>query len=374
MKKILLGTTALFAAAALAAPANAADKIKLSLGGYATAGIAWVDNDEEDFLGAGDTDEHDIVFGYEAEVHFKGKTTLDNGLVVAFTAELEMTEDNRTNTSGNNDIIDEVFTEVSGGFGKIQFGEQDGVGDQMHVSMPWAMIEVASSDADQSPLGISNIATVNDGTTDYAKIIYMTPRIAGFQLGTSYTPQATRFQGVAYLDDDSTGDYEKVWEIAGNYKGEFNGLGLAFSADYLTAEDTRAASVEDIEAYSFGANVSFAGFTLGGEYYNADGVETDGTAFGFYDSDDAASGGEYESWSVGLLYAVGPWSFGGNYAEADGEEDPADDLEAMAWNVGVTYEVGPGVTWSLGYLYEEVEFNSADADGSAIITEFGLKF
>ncbi|MEM1140839.1 MAG: porin, partial [Pseudomonadota bacterium] len=113
MKKILLGTSALVAAAALAAPASAADKIKLKLGGYWTGAAAFVDLEEADV-------ENDIVFGSDAEVHFGGKTTLDNGLQVGFKAELELAEDN---AGGNSDIIDEVYGEVKGGFGKIQFGE-----------------------------------------------------------------------------------------------------------------------------------------------------------------------------------------------------------------------------------------------------------
>ncbi|NWG47168.1 MAG: porin, partial [Alphaproteobacteria bacterium] len=44
MKKILLGTSALVAAAAFSAPASAAEKIKLSLDGYATFGAAYVDS------------------------------------------------------------------------------------------------------------------------------------------------------------------------------------------------------------------------------------------------------------------------------------------------------------------------------------------
>ena len=48
MKHILLGTSALVAAGLLAAPANAAEKIKLGLGGFYAASMGAILDDDND--------------------------------------------------------------------------------------------------------------------------------------------------------------------------------------------------------------------------------------------------------------------------------------------------------------------------------------
>ena len=78
MKRILLGSTALAAAGAVAAtPAVAEEGVKLGLGGYYNT-FFWVgdysesSNDTRDMTNTG-------LFA-DGEVHFKGSTTLDNGI------------------------------------------------------------------------------------------------------------------------------------------------------------------------------------------------------------------------------------------------------------------------------------------------------
>jgi len=82
MKKVLLGSTALVAAGLIAGHAEAADGVKLSLGGY-YRGVAGVMFDDFDGAAAGlEDDLRNYVFKQDVEVHFKGETTLDNGLTV----------------------------------------------------------------------------------------------------------------------------------------------------------------------------------------------------------------------------------------------------------------------------------------------------
>ena len=116
MKHVLLGTTALVAAGFAASSAHAAQGVQLGIGGYyaAAAGLIFSQDDNN-----GDPGAHtrDIVFRQDVEVHFKGETTLDNGLTVGAHVELE----------GENagDQIDKSFVYWSGGFGKVQIGSQD---------------------------------------------------------------------------------------------------------------------------------------------------------------------------------------------------------------------------------------------------------
>ena len=89
MKKLLLGSTALVVGGLMAAPAMAADPIKIGVGGYYT------------FYRPGR--QHRVVlrlrrhvhqlqgspFTQEGEIHFIGQTKLDNGTSVGLTVELE---------------------------------------------------------------------------------------------------------------------------------------------------------------------------------------------------------------------------------------------------------------------------------------------
>ena len=87
MRKVLYGSTALVAAGTLAAtPAVAEEGISLGVGGYWNSFFAFGDYSE------GDSDPRDLgntgIFN-EGEVHFKGKTTLDNGITFGVQIELE---------------------------------------------------------------------------------------------------------------------------------------------------------------------------------------------------------------------------------------------------------------------------------------------
>src|ERR1043166_8127451 len=117
MKKLILGSTALAGIASLASAAQASDGIKLDIGGFfQTVYQGTFDNKSNGSFGNHRNVDH---FVHNAEVHFKGETTLDNGLTVG--AQIELEGENAT------DQIDKSFVYWSGGFGKVQIGSQDSV-------------------------------------------------------------------------------------------------------------------------------------------------------------------------------------------------------------------------------------------------------
>ena len=88
MKKLLYGSTALVAAGAMAVtPAAAEEGVKLGLGGYYNT-FFWIGDQDE-----ADADPRNLgatgLFN-EGEVHFKGSTTLDNGITFGAQLELEI--------------------------------------------------------------------------------------------------------------------------------------------------------------------------------------------------------------------------------------------------------------------------------------------
>jgi hypothetical protein len=115
MKKLLLGSSVLVGVGALAQSAVASDGIKLEVGGFFNTVFEGV-FDHKDNKHFGSLHSYD-AFQHNAEVYFKGETTLDNGLTIGARIELE----------GENaaDQIDKSFVYWSGGFGKVQIGSEN---------------------------------------------------------------------------------------------------------------------------------------------------------------------------------------------------------------------------------------------------------
>ncbi len=378
MKK-LLGTTALVAAAFATAPAMAADKINMKVGGYFVGAIAAVfDSDAGEGINratglpntlAAGTDQRTVRFGREAEIHFKGSTTLDNGIEIGVKFELEGGDD-QTATFDN---LDEAYMWVSGAFGEFQFGDQDGVGDQMPIVAPSPFLEHFANDTDLDPIGeiyTAGINTVVDFSGDSAKIIYFTPRLAGFQVGVSYTPEPSELSGDASYSGNLSGDnaFENAFEAGITWEYGFNGVDLGLSAVYLAVDGTTAATA-DVEDWALGASVGFAGFTVGGAYSEK---ESNGTSNAI--GSDVIE--DYTAWNVGMTYGTGPWTFGVEYAAAERDEAAViagiDEIDETAIIGGVAYSLGGGANVTVGYKYGEND--AINQEGSALFTEFGVKF
>ncbi len=394
MNKFLLGTTALIAAAAMSAEAGAAEKIRLSVSGYGNFAAAYVDQSQSP---AANESLRDYGFAQETEVHFKGSTTLDNGIKVGFRAELELDRDNAgTDEDGDgstsNDIIDEVYFHVDTGFGQFQFGSQDGVADQFGVFSPIIAQGHRLNDAEiyffQDPdsgdeLFRPVVMRTDVSTSDDAlKLIYITPRLAGFQLGVSYMPEFTKgYTGFASRADAEGDEQSEIWELGANYSGEFDSISLAAYVAYLTGQnEASGVGNDDIEEWGAGARVGFnlgdGTLTFGGSYRESNTIN-----FGITTADDRD---QTTIWELGAQYATGPWKFGANYIEGDveiGSTGAADDREGSGWQAEAGYELSQGITLILGYQnlqYETQaaggfsEFGTSDADADVVFLEMDL--
>ena len=83
MKKILFATTAIAGLATVATPAMA-DALEMDLGGFYRGYGVYNDVDAT----------RDFDLRHDAEIHFTGETTLDNGLTVGVHSEMELAADN----------------------------------------------------------------------------------------------------------------------------------------------------------------------------------------------------------------------------------------------------------------------------------------
>jgi len=362
MKKVLYGTTALAAAGAMAAsPAAAEEGVQLGLGGYYNTffGVSSYDeasNDPRDFGPTG--------LYADGEVHFKGKTTLDNGITFGVQIELEAFQ--------SGDQIDENYAFVEGSFGRLVIGGENTVGYMMQYAAPnvgtpinsgWITSFVPPPPSSTTGFRTPALSTYIDLANDDHALNYYSPRFSGFQVGASYVPAATvngEGKNFPVYADKKTENHD-LFVVGVNYVESFGDIDVAVAGGYRHADAAKGGGQDDPEQYSAGLNLGFAGFTVGGSYA--------------LESSDRTTDG----WGadLGVAYSVGPWSVGitGFHSEVDGApgnggEDELDSLEG-----GVSYAIGPGITGSLSLLYAEWEpGNGEDADGFAGILGMKIGF
>jgi predicted porin len=382
MKKVLLGSTALVAAGLIASTADAADGVKLTLGGY-YRGAAGLMFDDFDGATAGlEDDLRDYVFKQDVEVHFKGETTLDNGLTIGAVIQLE------GQTSG--DQIDEVYMYMNGGWGEIRFGDDDEALTQLCSITPSAaanfgadspFFNFGNQGADFLPAvtGVQAGAyAATNGTCygvdgDSTKIVYFSPNFGGFSFAASFTPdnsQDTRnTTGGAGTRFENNGGNSENLSIAANFNRDFNGVTLNIGGGATWSFDREAApGVDEVQDYQGYASVSFMGFTIGGATewrYNFGGDESDRFVYG------AGITYNWDAWTVGLGWTHGDYELaqsGGTLLGVALTNDA--DNTTDIFSLTAAYALGPGIT-----VDGVVEYITSETDAQAQSNDYdGISF
>lgn len=407
MKKLLLAGTAIAGVALMTSPAQA--ELKLDLGGYFRGYMVYTDNDE-----AGTSSTYDDLrtfqFRRDAEVHFTGETTTDMGLTVGVHAELKLLGNSPSNyglggnsnpgpgsgstwsymdNRGNHNLIDESYIYFSGGWGRLNFGQEDGAAYLLQVAAPSADSNVdglrptiqgftsdvwndgtANSDWYDPWAGwwTSGAAASTNAILGYdnaqfrqtERVTYLTPKWNGFQAGVSYAPQ----MGVSFVGTDNSGSvwddrngpyFENLWEVAARWDGEFQGFGISVGGGYAHASPeneyntTTSFGSDDLVTWDAGLNLSWQGWSLGGAYLHSN------TATQVTDAD-------MRTWVVGLGWDNGPWHLGASWLNTEWEENAyggdlniGDDLQVDRYTVGGGYTYGPGMSFRGAVALLEVD-------------------
>ena len=247
MKKVLLASSALVASAALVAPAAASDKVTWNAFTQFHAGSAYGEKGGMDAANAKDKPmgQSGVDFRTNSEVHLKFSDTADNGLNYGFKVELE-TDQNTANNTDENHIF------ISGDWGKIQLGDQDGAADQLKktgtTNFVFGMINNstgANFDYAGSKRKTSTVASISRDA-DNTKVTYLSPAFSGFTVGLSYSPESN--DGTKFAES-AKGTKKDHFEAGVGYSGDFDGVGLGFgltmtrsSTDLATHKAGKAAT------------------------------------------------------------------------------------------------------------------------------------
>ena len=85
------------------------------------------------------------------------------------------------------DNTDETWVFLSGGWGEVRLGDEDGVADNSSVGQ---VIAAGTGGIDGSDAVISAALVYLTNSNDATKIRYYTPSFGGFSVGVDYTPTA----------------------------------------------------------------------------------------------------------------------------------------------------------------------------------------
>lgn len=337
MKKVLLGSTAIVAAGMIAsAPsAIAAEKIKIGVGGYMEQWFGYAsgdDNSTEDFSG------FDVKS--DAEIIFKGKTTLDNGISVGVNVQLE-------GNANAGDQIDESYLIIKGGFGEINIGSENSAQYKMHYapadfgigmnSGDWSSwTGVAGTDAGaaiskggafRAPFGATYVEPLR--ANDSEKVTYYTPRIEGFQFGVSYSPDTNQDANAQPNRDGNT----DLAMMGLNFNRNFGSTNFRASLGYGTVLDEADGTNDTPTSFNAGVGLKMGGFGVGISYASFE-------DHGAQDGSGMNAGVNYSSgpWGVSLAYFHGNRD-GTNTAGVISGESEQDTVYLSA-----KYALGAGVT------------------------------
>ena len=407
MKTVLRRGTALIgaglAAGAWTPIAAAEEPIKLSVGGFFREAYMVVLDDDE-FFEPGKDRAEDGFFN-DAEIHFSGRTVLDNGLEVGARVELEGETDGGGGMDPG-DQIDEAWVYFSGGFGEIRVGSDDDALAGSCLLPPGGTSNFSAFSPNQwganafSPVTNSACTGVDD-EADAQKILYISPVFAGFQLTLSYTPnpdRETHIDGVgphvgmpSKFIGDGQSNYDAAAYLTYSYEGRGWGLdwggGASFEGEIDDVEgDFADTHFKNQDFYQTALNVNLGRFSVGGafEYYN----DIDGSSFSFFGSKFTS---EHDAWVAGggVAYLYNAWTFGAQYSYRKDmfkfygtSDNSREDHVQQRAVVTAAYDIGPGITLDgeVGYTWRDQDpedtsfFSDDDYSGLELGIGTALRF
>ena len=336
--RLLLGSTALVGCSMLFASAASAQDggFEVILGGYTEFGLTAATDDTLD----NSRKNQNYSFYMDNEVHVRAEGITDGGIRYGSKIEIEVGGGGDAGSDGDGISIDEAGLFFSGNFGRVELGRDDGAEDLIFVGAEDAQAGTGGLDGDTANLGQIQFPDMGDDV----KATYFTPRIAGFQLGASFTPDGDDNENGRGNTTLAGGDGRKNAIGGGvNWVGVLGPVDLTLSAvgnwaDVKDSDDTQAAQGfrDDAKAWAVGGLLGFGGLEFGVSFNDFKGpLETQ----------------EGQLLSAGLAYGFGPAN-----VSVGVEQDWNDNID-NATIFAVSGDVGllPGVT-----LKGDVMYNTDD--------------
>ena len=282
MKRHLLCGTALAAATMLAAGgALAADKKmkpSISVNGYYEGVVGGILDETQELkvtYQSGDTtmsakadmkaDTSALDQRNDGEIHFNGRAATDNGMKFHMRAELEIQSDHQPGAT-DTDFIDEYFLSVSGSFGRIILGGTGGAPVKMLTGLTgsWATGVGETLNFDNAWVPGAHpgpwhyyLQHSRLDTGDADKMTYISPKLGGFQVGLTYSPnRVNNDRGGRY--DTADGPHDGI-EGAVSYTGKFGDVGFGVGAGMTAYQGADGKKDDDRSDWLVAGRIDFGG-------------------------------------------------------------------------------------------------------------------
>jgi len=413
MNRYLLAGCAAVALAMGSGAANAQAKFEVKVGGDVFWEMGYVDQERDAGL-------RNTEMRNRFRVNIIPSAKADNGL--EYGARIRIRADNSNTAVGRALTQDRTYIFAQGGFGQVRLGTTNTFNDETIVSRPIDYLPFGLFDQAVSHIGGvqalggsattparagadvagGNMIALNAGSIVWptfgdvaTRIVYFSPRIAGFQLGGSYSPRnddttnsINRLQtGSATVGGAAVAagtafqpNMQDLWEVGANYNATFGGVALKAGAGYYGAEaaDVVGGRFRDLRAWQAGAQVGFAGLTVGGSYtdWGKSGLNRNTAVAPFTDS--------ARVYQLGAQYTMGPIVVGGGWMRGSdsGSVAVAGRRKVDIYEIGASYTVAPGFAVQAQYDYFRADTDLAptvaagdrDDKGSIVILRTTLAF
>jgi hypothetical protein len=288
MRKLLLGTTALAAAATLTANAALAD---VSIAGM----LEWSYNSRSSNITAKDG----TTFTQDSDMQISFSNKTDSGLDLGMTVDFD--------TDAGAFVNDETSLSIGGGFGKIVLGYNDAAADAFIVDESDLIQE--DEGPVQASATISTSSSMALGQADNNKIAYFLPAMGGLTAGISHT------------DSGETGASDST-SMGAKYSMEAAGAALTLA--YAT--NTTDNSTQDIDSSTMGLKIVSGDISMiiSQGKYEASGEDHDNM-------------GASISYKVSDVMTIGAYTF-------DSENDSVVGEEYARSGAEVAYTIASGLT------------------------------
>lgn len=401
MNRYLLAGCAAVALAMGSGAANAQAKFEVKVGGDVFWEWGYVDQDRDSGL-------RSTEMRNRFRVNIIPSAKADNGL--EYGARIRL----RADATARGLTQDRTYIFAQGGFGQVRLGTTNTFNDETVVSRPIDYLPFGLFDQALSHIGGSqalggagatsgaditggNLIALSSGSLIWpsfgdvaTRVVYFSPRIAGFQLGASYTPRnddstnsINRLKtGTSGATTTSTfqSSMQDLWEVGANYDNTFSGVRVKAGAGYYggQAADVTGASFKDLRAWQAGLQLGYAGFSFGGSYsdWGKSGINKSTTVAPFAENSNV--------WQVGAQYTTGPIVIGAGWSRGtdSGSVTVAGKRKLDVWEIGASYTVAPGLAVQAQYDYFKADTDLAtttatgdrDDKGSIVILRTTLAF
>jgi hypothetical protein len=260
---------------------------------------------------------------------------------------------------------------VAGPWGEGLFGVDSGVAARLDARAPTVLTRVSAFSPSLDPTGLSLARARNDVAGPALKVSYMTPRILGFRLGATYTPEASErsvdFDPRPDIPGGAQADLEHIFEGAVSFARTDRASGLRIRAALTGTWADSASPYVQFGAYSAmgaGLELERGPWTVGLRWLKSDNAWR-------------ANGADYEAVEFGLVWQGEKWRFG--LEAADAHDDLA-TTEGISWLAGASRKLNDWVDVGVAWTSAEADipslgpagFGHINASNSGLVVELSV--